>query len=148
MFNFDIDIRDDEFHARWVLGDKVDIVFGSLVLHFIIQESNQDEIQKVFSHIGDNILKENIGSMIFLCTIFSEEEGKKENQLSYWKNHMLQMGHSEETVTNYMNNNQNMVNPPSYGQYKEAACACGFSLEKSTIFSDSPFCILSLSRID
>lgn len=145
-YNFQIDIRDDEFHLGWTPPEKVDILFGSLILHYIFSENTQQQVIKLFTHIDQYILKEGKSSMVFLCTIFSEETEQKKQQINYWREYMAYMGQSNSDIDNYILKNNNMVDSPSYSQLLEAATHCGFNIDRKVVFKNSPFVIISLMR--
>lgn len=143
----EFDIRDDQFNLNFSIGEKVDIVFGSFILHHILN-NEQIEIQNIFEYIANDILVSSKSSMIFLCTIFSEKETEKEIQLNYWKNHMKNMGLSEDLITGYLKGNQSMINAPTLDSLKTVAEKFNFEFIRKEIETNSPFSIIILSRIE
>jgi len=140
-----IDIRDDEFHVGFELEHKVDIIFGSFILHYLLV-NDIVVIKNFFRDISDNILVEENASMVFLCTLFSDKKDIKEKQLKSWGEHMHNMGMNDKLIEDYFLGNQRMINSPSRENLKKAAHDCGFTFDSKEIQANSPFSIIILER--
>lgn len=93
-------------------GKKYNLIFGSLVFHFLLGKVWSDQkIVDTFEQLQNEWLTDN-GCVIFADIFFTKRN--KELEQAYWKEHMTQFGMSSQAIDVFLKNNQDMVNAPTY----------------------------------
>ena len=100
-------------------GVRYDVIFGSLLFHFLIGvEWGDEEIENTIKMIEERWLNE--GGCIIWADIFFGESNR-EKQMAHWTNHMRDMGMCESAIETFFANNRDIVEVSDGG----ANQACG-----------------------
>lgn len=125
---------------RW----KFHLICGSLVLHDIIRDTpSLDGLIMVLKQCA-TLLREK--GIIVFADSFVRGDGDYDRNSKYWYSWMKSAGLSDEEVTSFMSNNQDMLRTATEDQMKKAAEASGFGPPRFIgipgAAEDSPFQIL------
>jgi SAM-dependent methyltransferase len=116
----------EEFRAIANRGNKpkFDVIFGSLILHFILGNSPEDVVGDLFRNLNDEWLEEG-GSLVFADVVFSEDHNRKTQQLTHWRRSMVGSGMEEELVDRFLAENPDMTSALSFEALHGGASAAG-----------------------
>jgi hypothetical protein len=126
-------------------GRKYDIVCGSLILHYLLENPAEDAKWARFFDKLDSVLADN-GVAIFGGCYFSEEPGARERQLSWWMRQMCAGGLGKEAAERFMKGNPEMRAIPETAGIQRRSKGLFVADYERVGRDDSPFGILKLRR--
>jgi SAM-dependent methyltransferase len=124
------------------IDDKYDVVFGSLVMHFLIgPEPSGDALDMFFANSAEHTTDD--GALVFADVFGVDADRKGTSAVRNWREWMIRYGLSEEKADGYLAGNADMTEAAPLDLLKEAAQAHGFKTRVKIAGSpDLPFRIV------
>jgi len=85
-----------------------DIIFGSFVLHSLVNLECQVSIKSFFESLIQKFNNSTV-SALFLCTMYDDNIENNKQYIENWKKYMINIGLDTHIVAKYMKNNQSML---------------------------------------
>lgn len=113
-----------------VRGDvQYDVIFGSLITHFMIERARPGSAAEFFAECAQRI--EPGGSLIFADSFGPGAGGDVVATRKAWRSWMVEEGLSEEYADGFLDGNLDMLEAPSIAELIEAAAKHDFHLAES-----------------
>lgn len=124
--SIDLRLVTQEFRANTRRGNRprFDVIFGSLILHFILGNEPERVVGELFRNLNDDWLEDG-GSVVFADVVFSEDRSIKAEQLAHWRRLMMDSGMEEELVDGFLGKNPDMTSALSFEALQRGASAGG-----------------------
>ncbi|HEY3607766.1 MAG TPA: class I SAM-dependent methyltransferase [Pseudonocardiaceae bacterium] len=123
--------------------DTYDIIFGSLIMHFLIGANPAADVLDRFFHDCQTHLRDG-GSLVF-ADAFDSDLVSTESTTTKWRDWMIRHGLSAAHADNFLAGNQDMVQAASVEQLEKAAAEHHFRLTKRKKYV-GPFQLLVFQR--
>ncbi len=132
----------------------VEIVFGSLVLHFLLEgDVSEEHVTRCFKRLVDAVTPG--GSVVFAGIMPAEDMVVRERHFSYWRNWMETRGLDEEEIEEFFQHNDVLSDTADFGRVIKCAEAAGLTQRTSRARDDtgvgvgdrdSPFGVICFSK--
>jgi hypothetical protein len=138
----------DQFRFSTDFGEKsnvkYDVIFGSLIFHFLIGKDWDDKkLLFVVEYIVNNWLSDS-GCMVWADVIFIDKDRKLEERR--WVNHMLDSGMPQEYIDLFNQNNYDMLYAPSHDRICSVLQRAGFDVKCFSVNYGNAFKVIKIAR--
>lgn len=105
---------------------ECDVVFGSLVTHFMLDRTDQSSAEEFFAECARRV--RDGGSLVFADSFGAGPLTSTERNRAEWREWMVRTGLSEEYADNFLDGNQDMVGAFPVDELAQVAARHGFTL--------------------